>query len=323
MKAVILAGGEGSRLKEISGGLPKPMMPLLGKPLLERIVELLAQEGFDRICMTLRYRPEIIRSHFGDGSPWGVHMEYRIEQEPLGTAGAVKNCMDFIGGDDFLVISGDCACDFDLRAAAGAHRGGATIVLSEQEEPLPYGLVLTGPGGRITGFLEKPSWERVVTNLVSTGIYVLSPSVMELVPEGQAYDFAKDLFPALLAQNIPLQGCILPGYWCDIGTPRAYYQCNLAALNGLYQLPREPGEAERRCVIPCRSRARLMRVLGEYAAEFGADFSDGLRIASDQGHAHAAPLAEQSAVAIEGEGSCWRHLAQMARQLEARMAKDP
>lgn len=319
MKAVILAGGEGSRLKDISGGLPKPMMPLLGKPLLERIVALLRQEGFDRICMTLRYKPEIIREHFGDGADWGVSIEYRIEQEPLGTAGSVKNCMDFVGGEDFLVISGDCACDFDLSAAMSAHRGHATVVLSEQDEPLSYGLAITARNGRITSFVEKPSWNRVVTNLVSTGIYVLSPSVMELVPEGRAFDFAKDLFPLLLEKNIPLQGCILPGYWCDIGTPRAYYQCNLAALNGLYQLPREPGEAERRCVIPCRSRARLMRVLSEYAAEFGADFTDGLRISSDRGHAHAAPLAEESAIAVEGEGACWRHLADLARQLENRM----
>lgn len=316
MKAVILAGGEGTRLKEISGGLPKPMMPILGKPMLERIVALLREHGFDEICMTLRYKPELIKEHFGDGRDFGVNIEYRVEAEPLGTAGAVKNCMDFVGNEDFLVISGDCACDFDLTAAFRAHRGTATIVLNEQEEPLSYGLVLTARNGRITSFLEKPAWERVVTNLVSTGIYVLSPSAMEHVPAGKSFDFAKDLFPLLLEKSIPLQGCVLPGYWCDIGTPRAYYQCNLDALDGRYQLAEEAGSSSRKCVVRCKSRARLMRAMSEYAAEFGADFSDGLRIQNENGHAHAAPLAEESAVVIEGEGACWRHLADVARRLE-------
>ena len=319
MKAVILAGGEGTRLREIAGGLPKPMMPILGKPMLEHILALLKEHGFEDICMTLRYEPEKIREHFGDGRAFGLNIQYRIEEEPLGTAGAVKNCMDFVGKDDFLVISGDCACDFDLTAAFRAHRGTATIVLSEQEEPLSYGLVLTARNGRITSFLEKPAWERVVTNLVSTGIYVLSPAAMEHVPEGKNFDFAKDLFPLLLEKNIPLQGCILPGYWCDIGTPRAYYQCNLDALDGRWQLPSEAVQGERKCVVRCKSRARLMRAMSEYAAEFGADFTDGLRIQSDSGHAHAAPLPDESAVVIEGEGACWRHLADIARRLEDNM----
>ena len=114
MKAVILAGGEGTRLRGISGGLPKPMMPLLGRPLLERITALLRENGFTELCMTLRYRPEVIRTYFGDGSRFGARIEYREETEPLGTAGAVKNCRDFIGREPVLVMSGDCACDFRL-----------------------------------------------------------------------------------------------------------------------------------------------------------------------------------------------------------------
>ncbi len=320
MKAIILAGGQGKRLQEIAQGLPKPMMPILGKAMLEHILLLLKQHGIEDICLSLGYKADIIREHFGDGSPWGLHLVYREEPLPLGTAGGVKNCMDFIGQEDFLVMAGDCACDLDLSAAIAAHRGSATIVLSEQEEPLPYGLVLMSRSGRITGFLEKPAWERVVTNLVSTGIYILSPGVMDHVPEGQAFDFAKDLFPLLLEQDIPLQGCLLPGYWCDIGTPRAYYECNLAALDGRYQLPQaSPAHSRRRCVLPCKSRARLMRVLAEYAAEFGADFSDGLSISSDQGRAHAAPLPGESAILIEGEGACFRHLADIARDFESRL----
>lgn len=323
MKAIILAGGEGTRLKAVSGGLPKPMMSLLGKPLLEHIVLLLKQHGFDDICMTLHYRPELIRRHFADGSAYGVRIQYRMEPQPLGTAGGVKNCMDFIGSEDFLVISGDCACDFDLSAAVKAHRGGATIVLSEQEEPLAYGLVLTGRGGRITSFVEKPAWEQVVTDMVSTGIYVLSPSVMEPVPEGQFFDFAKDLFPRLLEEGRPLQGCVLPGYWCDIGTPRAYYRCNLDALDGRLRLPGTGEPKLRRRVIPCRSRARLMRVLSEYAAEFGADFSDGLRIQSENGRAHAAPLSGESAILVEGDDPACSHLADMAEKMEAQLRDRP
>lgn len=314
MKAIILAGGEGSRLKSISGGIPKPMMPLLGKPLLEHIIALLKENGFDEICLTLRYRAADIQKHFGDGEDFGVKLDYRIESEPLGTAGSVKGCMDFVGGEDFLVIAGDCACDFSLRDAMAQHKGGATIVLSRSDEPLRYGLVVTGIGGFVTGFLEKPAWERVVTDMVSTGIYVLSSSVMDEVPENKEFDFAKDLFPRLLQKGETLRGVVLNGYWCDIGTPRAYYQCNLDALDGRLRLPSADGE--RRTVIPCRSRAVLMRKLCACSCEFGADFTDGLRLTTEYGTAHAAPLADQSAIVIEGEGECVRALEEVARRLE-------
>lgn len=315
MKAVILAGGEGTRLKDIAMGLPKPMMPLLGKPLLEHIVGHLRACGFDELCMTLRYKPESIRAHFGDGSGFGVRIEYREEREPLGTAGSVKNCADFIDNEPFLVIAGDCACDLALDEAMARHKGGVTIVLSRDDEPLRYGLVVTGRDGHVAGFLEKPAWERVVTDAVSTGIYVLSPEVLDYVPEGRAFDFAKDLFPRLLEQGVFMQGLPLDGYWCDIGTPRSYYQANLDALDGTYRLPQEGGI--RHSVIPCRSRAALMGRLAAAACEFGADWSDGLRIADDRGSAHAAPLSDRSAIVVEGEGERCRALLELARRLAA------
>ncbi len=314
MKAVILSGGEGTRLREISGGLPKPMMPLLGKPLLEHTIALLRQNGFDRLCLTLHYRPEVIRRHFGDGENFGVHIEYRQEAEPLGTAGAVKNCRDFIGEDTVLVMSGDSACDYDLAALMREHDRGVTIALAAHAEPLPYGLVITNGAGRVTGFLEKPTWERVVTDRVSTGIYVLSPEVLDLVPDGQKYDFAKDLFPELLHRGIPMTGRVMEGYWCDIGTPRAYYQCNLDAIDGLYRLP--DGEKTARRIFPCRDRARLMGAVSQALVEFGADFSDGLTIENEYGKAHLAPLADRCALSLDGDAAAVRALEALARKLE-------
>lgn len=289
------------------------MMPLLGVPLLEHTVALLRECGFDRLCLTLHYAPEAIMAHFGDGSSFGVHIEYRRETEPLGTAGAVGNCRTFIGDETVLVMSGDSACDFDLSDLMAGHREGVTIALASQAEPLPYGLVITDRQGRVTGFLEKPTWERVVTDQVSTGIYVLSPEVLGLIPPGQPFDFAKDLFPLLLKRGMPLCGRVMEGYWCDIGTPQAYYQCNLDALSGLYHLP--GGKEANRRILPCRDRARLMRAMGEALAEFGADFSDGLTVSAAGGKAHLAPLPDRSALSLEGDRAAVRHLEALARRL--------
>ena len=314
MKAVILSGGEGTRLREVSGDCPKPMMPLLGKPLLERTVALLRENGFTELCLTLHYRPEVIRQFLGDGERFGVRIEYRTKDEPLGTAGAVRNCRDFIGGDNVLVMSGDSACDYDLSALFRSHTGGVTIALAVNAEPLPYGLVITDKAGRVTGFVEKPSWERVVTDHVSTGIYVLSPDALDYVPVGQQFDFARDLFPQLLKEGVPIRGRIMDGYWCDIGTPRAYFQCNLDALDGLYRLPGQTGTVKR--VIPCRDRARLMRVMSESLAEFGADLTDGLSLSSENGIAHLAPLPDRAALSLDGDPAAVRAMEALVRRLE-------
>ncbi len=315
MKAVILTGGAGTRLQAVSGGLPKPLMPLLGTPLLERTVALLRENGFDRLCLTLCYQPQAIRDRLGDGSSLGVHIEYRLESTPLGTAGAVRNCAGFVGRDPFLVMSGDSACDFDLRRLMEEHKEGVTIALASQAEPLPYGLVLTDRDGRVTGFLEKPSWERVVTDRVSTGIYALSPDILSYIPADRPCDFARDLFPRLLELGVPMRGVVMDGYWCDIGTPRAYYQCNLDALDGLYQLP--GGQRPPRRVVPCRDRARLMRAMSEALAEFGADLTDGLTLSDSRGRAHLAPMADRSALVLEGDSAAVRRLEALAKKLEA------
>ena len=221
MKAVIMAGGEGTRLRPVTGELPKPMAPLLGRPMLEHI------------CAALKYRAEDIERAFSDGAALGVHMQYRVEREALGTAGGVKNCADFYGDEDFLVISGDAACDLDLSRLMREHReadAAATLALHRSREPLSYGLAVTDGDGDVRCFIEKPQWSRVVTDLVNTGIYILSPRAMALVPEGRPFDFAKELFPLLLARGERLRGVALDGYWCDVGTPLAYYRCCIDAL---------------------------------------------------------------------------------------------
>ena len=214
-----MAGGEGTRLRPITEGLPKPMVPLMGKPVLEHILLLLRESGVKQVCITLRFAPEKIREYFGDG----------------GTAGGVAACRDFLGQEDFFVLSGDCICDFDLSAAAAYHRekqSEATVLLCSRPDPTAFGLACTDRDGRIGCFAEKPSWEAVFTDLVNAGVYVLSPKVLENIPLGEAWDFGKDLFPALLRQGRPVFGYEAKGYWCDIGTPEAYLSCCRDILSG-------------------------------------------------------------------------------------------
>lgn len=235
MKAIIMAGGKGTRLRPICDLMPKPMTELLGKPLMEHLTELLKRNGFTDLCVTLGHKPECITRHFGDGKAFGVSMQYKIEKKPLGTAGGVRSCFDFLDGEDFLVISGDAACDFDLKYLASEHkRNGAlvTMALYSHPEPLPYGTVLTDRSGRVISFIEKPSWERVVTDLVNTGIYMISPKVLNLIPPDTPFDFARDLFPLMAQMGLAIVGIPMQGYWCDIGNSKSYIRCCLDALDG-------------------------------------------------------------------------------------------
>lgn len=312
MKAILLAGGQGRRLRSITGKLPKPMVPLVGVPVLDRLLELLRRNGFTDVCATLCYRPETIQEHCGDGSNYGVHLRYRIETEPRGTAGAVRACSDFYGRDDFLVISGDAACSFDLLRLYRQHQSSGaavTVALYPDAEPLQYGLVLQDRQGYVRHFIEKPDWPHVVTDLVNTGIYIVSPRAMTYVPEDTPFDFAKDLFPLLLAANEPILGVPMDGYWCDIGTPRAYYRCCLDVLDGrLSPTPPESPEspdAPAQCAdplrrsVPCRDRAHRMRTLSEAMMEAGADFTNGLHVRDGSWELTVRPDAETSTLQVE------------------------
>ena len=314
MKAIILAGGLGTRLRSVTGEHPKPMTDLLGRPLMEHIVQLLRENGFDEICCTLRYRAGEIMAHFGDGARFGVNMHYRIETLPLGTAGSVGGCRDFIGEEDVLVISGDAACDFPLARLMDEHRARracVTAALCRESLPLRYGLAVTDGEGDIRAFIEKPDWHHVVTDLVNTGIYVLSPRAVAAIPAEGPCDFGKELFPLLLAQGERLAGVTLEGYWCDIGTPQAYYRCCADALDGklhltpgeafrIAQAPEEEETPEEGCCLSCgcEDRARLMGALSELLLDMGASFDDGLRLEGKGYRLHISPSAKSSALRI-------------------------
>jgi len=234
VKAVIMAGGEGTRLRPLTSNSPKPMMPLANKPMMEHIVNLLVLHGFDDIVVTVAFLANQIRDYFGDGSDFGVTMRYATEDTPLGTAGSVRNAADELD-DTFLVISGDVLTDIDLTTFVKAHRdAGATasIALKHVDNPLEFGIVITRPDGTIERFLEKPSWGEVFSDTINTGIYVLEPEVFSYIEAGAVVDFSGDVFPALLADNHTMHGHIAEGYWEDVGTLEAYSRAHTDVLDG-------------------------------------------------------------------------------------------
>lgn len=255
MKAIIMAGGEGTRLRPLTCSMPKPMTKVANKPILQHILTLLKNNGITEAAATLLYLPQIIKDYFGNGENFGVNLTYFEETKPLGTAGGVKNCSSFID-DTFIVISGDAACDYDLKAAIAFHKekkSMATLILTKVEEPLEYGVVLTANDGKIERFIEKPSWSRAYSDTVNTGIYIFEKSCLELIPENTPFDFGKDLFPLMLRENMPLYGYIATGYWCDIGSEDAYLQCNMDALEGKYLCEKTLATTTNKAIIipPC------------------------------------------------------------------------
>jgi len=238
LKAIVMAGGGGTRLRPLTCDLPKPMVPVINRPMLAYTLELLAKHGFSEIGVTLQYQPEDIKDCFGDGSDYGVKLRYFIEDSPLGTAGSVKNAADFLD-DTFIVISGDALTDFDLTKAVEFHRregGLATLVLTRVENPLEYGVVIADNRGRVRRFLEKPGWGEVFSDTVNTGIYVLEPRVLDDIPTDQMFDFSKDLFPLLLERGEPLLAHVAEGYWCDIGGLEQYRGAHIDVLEGRLSL---------------------------------------------------------------------------------------
>ena len=221
-------------LRPLTSNQPKPMMPLANRPMMEHIVSLLAQHGFDDIVVTVAFLANQIRDYFGDGSDFGVRMRYATEDSPLGTAGSVRNAADELD-DTFLVISGDVLTDIDLTAFVKAHRdagASASIALKRVENPLEFGIVITQPDGTIERFLEKPTWGEVFSDTINTGIYVLEPAVFDYIPEGEVVDFSGDVFPALLDDGHTLHGHVADGYWEDVGTLEAYSRAHTDVLDG-------------------------------------------------------------------------------------------
>lgn len=232
MKAVVMAGGQGSRLRPLTAELPKPMLKVCGRPLLEYIFELLADAGVDEAWVTLQYKPTAITNHFRSGSFAGIKLNFVTEQVPLGTAGGVKNAVGAVD-DDFIVISGDALCDIDLASAVEHHRrkgAEATIITRKVEDPREYGLADMDAEGQVRGFVEKPGWQDAFTDVVNTGIYIISGLCCKNIPDGFC-DFAKDVFPALV-KNKTLYAYRAEGYWTDIGDPGSYMRAQRDVLAG-------------------------------------------------------------------------------------------
>jgi len=238
MKAVIMAGGKGTRLRPLTSDTPKPMVPLLNRPCMEYTIDLLKRHGITEIAVTLQFLPDAIRNEFGDGSRYGVSLVYFEETTPLGTAGSVKNCADFLDGR-FIVISGDTLTDIDLTAAIAFHeqkQALATLILTQVETPLEFGVVMTDESGRIIRFLEKPTWAEVFSDTVNTGIYVCEPEVLSSIEENREVDFSKEVFPLFLREGKPMYGYAAAGYWSDIGSLAVYRQAQFDMLEGKVRL---------------------------------------------------------------------------------------
>lgn len=233
MRAVLMAGGAGTRLRPLTSELPKPMVPIVNQPIAAHIINLLKRHNITEIISTLHYLPDAMRDYFLEGQEFGVQMTYAVEDEhPLGTAGCVKNIEELLS-DTFLVISGDSITDFDLSAAIAFHRekrAKATLVLTRVQNPLEFGVVITDEDQRIQRFLEKPSTSEVFSDTVNTGTYILEPEVLDYLPANEECDFSKDLFPLLLKKQDPMYGYVAEGYWCDVGTLDSYRQAQYDAL---------------------------------------------------------------------------------------------
>jgi mannose-1-phosphate guanylyltransferase/phosphomannomutase len=238
VKAVVMAGGEGTRLRPLTSNQPKPMVPIVGKPCMEHIIELLRRHGFEDVVVTVAFLPQAIRSYFGTGETLGVAIEYSVEESPLGTAGSVRLAAGKLD-ETFVVISGDALCDVDVSRLVEFHRekqASVTIGLKAVDNPLEFGIVVTDEEGRVERFLEKPSWGQVFSDTINTGIYVIEPEVLRHVPSDRPYDFSKELYPLLLEMGRPIYGFVLDGYWQDIGNLDQYRQANFDALDERVQL---------------------------------------------------------------------------------------
>jgi len=245
MKAMVLAAGLGTRLRPLTYELPKPMVPVLDRPVMAHIVRLLESQGYDELVSNLNWFPDTIRGYFGD------RLEYRHEPELMGTAGGVRNVRDFFGDEEVVVISGDVLTDLDVHALVERHRsagGVATLTVKRIPDTREYGVVVHDEDGRIQGFQEKPEPSEALSDLANCGIYCFSPEIFDFFPDEDPVDWAKDVFPALLEHDVPFHVHEIEAYWNDIGSFTELRQGTWAALEGELQLEvpgRDAGEGLR------------------------------------------------------------------------------
>ena len=240
MKAVVLAGGFGTRIQPLTNSVPKPMLPILNRPMMEHIIIKLRDDlGIKKIAILLYFKPEVIKEYFKDGSDFGVEITYVQPDDDYGTAGAVAFAREFLD-ERFIIVSGDLVTDFDFKKIVKFHENKkslATITLTSVEDPLQFGVVIANESGEIKKFLEKPSWGEVFSDTINTGIYIFEPQILDYIPYDENFDFAKDLFPKLMAENITIWGCLIEGYWRDVGNPTSYRDVYQDIFDGKILLP--------------------------------------------------------------------------------------
>src|SRR6266568_587427 len=235
VKALVMAGGEGTRLRPMTANQPKPLLPVANKPIMEHVLRLLKRHGFTETVVTVQFFAPLVRNYFGDGEEVGMNLQYATEEIPLGTAGSVKNAEDALRSGPFLVISGDALTDIDLSAMVDFHKKQGALVtvgLARVPNPLEFGITIMDDDGRIQRFLEKPTWGQVFSDTVNTGIYVMEPEVLAEVPAGEPVDWAGDVFPRLVKAGAPLHGWVADGYWQDVGTHESYLKAQADVLSG-------------------------------------------------------------------------------------------
>jgi len=235
MRAVVMAGGEGTRLRPMTANQPKPLLPVVNRPIMEHVLRLLRRHGITETVVTVQFLAALVRTYFGDGAELDMELSYATEHKPLGTAGSVKNAEAALREEPFLVLSGDALTDIDLTAMVEHHRAQGALVtvgLKRVADPLEFGIVITGEDGRVERFLEKPSWGQVFSDTVNTGIYVMQPEIFDYVAPGETVDWSSEVFPMLLDKGAPLYGYVADGYWEDVGTHESYLRVQADVLSG-------------------------------------------------------------------------------------------
>ena len=290
MRAMILAAGLGTRLRPITYGMPKPMVPVLNRPLMEHTARLLTRHGFTEAIANLHWFPETIEGHFGDGSELGLDLSYNLEERLLGTAGGVRNAAGFLG-DSFLVVAGDALTDIDFRAMRefhDSHDGLVTMATKRVADTDQFGVVIAGEGGRIQGFQEKPDPAEALSDLANTCIYMFRAEVFDHFPEPgtsndagpedppEFADWAKDVFPALLEADVPFYSHEIDAYWNDIGNLDELRQGNLDALRG--EVAVEPGAPEVADGVRAASPLDGVEVTAPALVGAGVELGEGVRI---------------------------------------------
>jgi len=245
MKAMVLAAGLGTRLRPVTYEMPKPLVPVANRPIMEHVLVLLRRHGCTELVANLSYMPEMIKQRFGDGSGLGVSIEWSFEEQLLGTAGGVANVRDFFGDESFLVMAADALTDIDLtdlRRAHDANDGIATLAATRVADTSEYGVIVTGEDGRVQGFQEKPDPAEALSDLANCMIYVLEPEIFDYFPEADEVDFALDVFPALLSNDVPFYVHDAAGYWNDVGSLDEYRQGNFDAISGAVSVDLDASE---------------------------------------------------------------------------------